>query len=1825
MSASEENDDVLIVSPRHKRSRRISYTKHDADDEGVVEEEKEEETERASNEEAEEGTSVIPGSCQSLPSEQQQQQPQRYRCGDTPSPSSSPAIKLEKEDTPSASQPSTSSPSTASSAPAATTTTTPHNVQAEPQYESETTAASHNNATTLIKWLNVLEVMRAVGCEMNPTSPGIPHDRLMCAECTTNEATVWCQKEEIALCAQCDAAAHQLKISKGHQRVPIESSMKPKRSFAEPKCPVHPNKDLDIWCEDDQTLCCLLCKEESHKGHNVSFRDDAHRSAIERMTKASKHINAMIHAGASKVVEEQKAQDKLKGDAKNARDNIEAAFVSFYKALDQQKAHLLSQLEEAQETLSSALAKSTETTVFSIGECQQINDAIEHLQKCDNTFSVLQMLSLIHKKERTSGALHVRDFVGAECKPLPRALPLGKLTFLCDTLALTKSLSNFGSIFHFPLLEGNCTVGDTTTTIQWNETESLIKNPEEKFSYQWELLRGNAIEKDWVTKRRKTKLAQPQLADETRIVRMRAFFGHAKNLIKQPHNASPWFETSFSTQPYTVFSQPGTYIFTVPEGVASINAILIGGGGAGGSWGKGKPRRGTNGGDSIIEGIVRAGGGKAGSSRHGGCEGGRGTTANGGSGGKSDESGNAGSHGGGGGAGGQDGGADYPKSGSRKRGGPAERQYAGCGGSGRGWGDHGKVLSSSMSGPDSCRQQPEKPHGGQPGWNYGGGGGGSFSCGGGGGGYSTLKNHPVNGGQELVVVVGEGGEPERKKADDENHIGGPGGCGLVFIGWAKTHFVDDASSSQSSGSDMTLADVPKLKNPNNKRSRDIVRRVLYVYFGGALQYPPIAEDPYVIDFLTSPKYSTEKELLVEIVAARGLNVTPHDSILCKLSLYNAPKHLPDPTNTHSTDPITASKSNPLLIKPLVWKSLSFHKDKHMGSLKIPLETIPLGQSKHWYVSMRKGPYPIIHNKGRTVNLPVVEEPNTAAQQRAREEARKQKSRFGTVGSLRIRYLYAPSTRHWDGAITIDVISAKNLTSCRSSGVLQSYVFCVVTFGAQKFKTQAQKKAGGLFQWNETFFCAISPSNALLGNKGAIMIELYEWDRLGSHLLLGSVQLILCELPPNEDSTHWYPIMPEPSEVQVGHNPAQKMKEEGWVPRFPVVIVPGFASSALMVCKGPISAWQNQIVWLSLSKIGSQSFRQMGTTVQSVFSKTASVFSGWFGSSSDSSSQSTNPEDVEFKNLFVKYISLNPSDGRSDPPGLQIRAVPGTQGALYLDPGVVSSLSWVMGPLVECLREFGYTDDNLVACPYDWRLDPECLEMRDAYFTDLKETIQRVVRTTGNKVCLLGHSMGNRTIQYFLNKVKVEVGQRWIDDHIHEFIAVGAPFLGAPKTIRSLCTGDRFGLDALLEADEALAFSRTLGSSPQLLPLGLGHYFEDRDSSFVYLHETDTPNHYHYKPLTIKESLIKSGAIKPLEFFEQYYLNNPFYGGLEGKEAILEPPPVQRLYAIYGVNLPTEKYYFYKNTPHGFIFDGNPQVNLPGIKISNGIGYETDCTPQKRLAEQMGVYGTRSGDGTVPWQSLNYCTHWRTHIPYLEVQELQHVEHREILRNKLFWQLLLERISQPPANLQRCPSQEEPVSSSHPSQNSSDTHPQEGGSDLSIPPSSSTPVATVSNATPTTAATATLNSPSSASSTASIAPTTPSAPVASTATTKPSSSNQTDIHELVDPFATSTVLKAGFLIKRGSVMKRKWKSKFFVLYTEHLAYYRSPCSPSAKGVIPVKNMDCLRVAECDPGGGQHLPGFEIVTPKETFHLCAQSHEEIDCWFSVLASLHDHHEP
>jgi len=307
---------------------------------------------------------------------------------------------------------------------------------------------------------------------------------------------------------------------------------------------------------------------------------------------------------------------------------------------------------------------------------------------------------------------------------------------------------------------------------------------------------------------------------------------------------------------------------------------------------------------------------------------------------------------------------------------------------------------------------------------------------------------------------------------------------------------------------------------------------------------------------------------------------------------------------------------------------------------------------------------------------------------------------------------------------------------------------------------------------------------------------------------------------------------------------------------PVLIVPGFMSTGLTIeTTDAVPSWQGKRIWLNIASLGLESFFRdkgpgdegmkrgpkwaSGKTLQgrrkSLFMTGTSDDELDDSSDEDSEGEVSKEDDDDneetqglidnavesgcaaTRNQWIRHISLSPRDLKSDPPGMKVRPLSGLEGVDYLTSDALTRFgTFVWAPVIKVLKRHGYEEGtNLEAASYDWRLSPKHLEERDGYFTNTMKKIEEMHDRTGLPVVLVCHSLGCRVAQHLLAFAHAR-DDAWCDKHVHAYMPVGAPHLGAPFTLRSLVTGDDMGVPFLKES-ESLAMARTLGSVPWLIP------------------------------------------------------------------------------------------------------------------------------------------------------------------------------------------------------------------------------------------------------------------------------------------------------------------------------------------------------------------------------------------------------------------------
>ncbi|KAG7531668.1 hypothetical protein FFLO_04178 [Filobasidium floriforme] len=224
------------------------------------------------------------------------------------------------------------------------------------------------------------------------------------------------------------------------------------------------------------------------------------------------------------------------------------------------------------------------------------------------------------------------------------------------------------------------------------------------------------------------------------------------------------------------------------------------------------------------------------------------------------------------------------------------------------------------------------------------------------------------------------------------------------------------------------------------------------------------------------------------------------------------------------------------------------------------------------------------------------------------------------------------------------------------------------------------------------------------------------------------------------------------------SPAEELiaKEPGIGAHYPVILIPGVSLNGL-------EQW-------SASKVAKGSFRKrLWSTTQMVSAVLAD------------------------RKAWMEALSLDPVTGL-DPPNHRVRAAQGLDAASEFIQGY-----WVWQRVIENLAAIGYDPLSMEMASYDWRLSYHNLEVRDAFFTRLRDRIEQNKRITGRKTVLISHSMGGSVVNFFLKWVEAaddaegfrcgNRDDRWVDQHIEAHAGIASTLLGVTKSMTAFLSGD----------------------------------------------------------------------------------------------------------------------------------------------------------------------------------------------------------------------------------------------------------------------------------------------------------------------------------------------------------------------------------------------------------------------------------------------------
>eukprot|EP00053_Salpingoeca_punica_P018375 m.179848 g.179848 ORF g.179848 m.179848 type:complete len:1076 (+) comp17417_c0_seq2:281-3508(+) len=427
-------------------------------------------------------------------------------------------------------------------------------------------------------------------------------------------------------------------------------------------------------------------------------------------------------------------------------------------------------------------------------------------------------------------------------------------------------------------------------------------------------------------------------------------------------------------------------------------------------------------------------------------------------------------------------------------------------------------------------------------------------------------------------------------------------------------------------------------------------------------------------------------------------------------------------------------------------------------------------------------------------------------------------------------------------------------------------------------------------------------------------------------------------------------------------------------KHPVVLFPGFMSSRLSAWKTKACTGMNievmEPLWISIERI----------------MQTISVD----------------------KNCWLGCLSLGPN--QTDHEECKIRPREGISAVSELYPGPFRGPTTIFRSVIEYLAtEWGYDANSIVAMPYDWRLSPDKMEERDAFFTKAKTSIEIATQHHGLPTVFISHSLGGMVVNYFFEWLKRTDPnwEAWCQKHVQASIGLGIPLLGSFNTLYALLHGDTMGLP--ITAHQAREFGVTFGSALWMMPVPDNAEPvppSQRSIRFRKDHAAN-PNATGWSgvscSLRVDEHTERSYTIAEVyngqifddvvnvakdELSHHIVKSHKHYfeaAGFNPLGAAPKRPPIESVVMIYGVDRPTRSSIVFRKREGDNLHAEDWTLEAPGGVVTTSNGTVLGQTPM-----------ARSGDGSVQYASLSWAHTWHVSEDIAhtatEAQEVEFYDH-----------------------------------------------------------------------------------------------------------------------------------------------------------------------------------------------------------------------------------------
>ena len=188
-------------------------------------------------------------------------------------------------------------------------------------------------------------------------------------------ARSWCQQCAEALCEECTKCHKSMKATKNHEISPLEGvRSNPKQTVTEEVlCTEHPNKEMDMFCQDHGMPCCAMCIASDHRKCEqiLQIKDAINKQGESKTTEVLKELETVVLKA-----------DTIKKERQDVMRSTQAQKTRMLQDIASAKQKLIQHIEKLESQVMSKFNAISQTDFTILQEqvayCNSVQSAMQH-------------------------------------------------------------------------------------------------------------------------------------------------------------------------------------------------------------------------------------------------------------------------------------------------------------------------------------------------------------------------------------------------------------------------------------------------------------------------------------------------------------------------------------------------------------------------------------------------------------------------------------------------------------------------------------------------------------------------------------------------------------------------------------------------------------------------------------------------------------------------------------------------------------------------------------------------------------------------------------------------------------------------------------------------------------------------------------------------------------------------------------------------------------------------------------------------------------------------------------------------------------------------------------------------------------------------------------------------------------------------------------------------------------------------------------------------------------------------------------------------------